>query len=455
MAKTKTKFVCGECGNESPKWLGKCPECNRWNTFAEELEQSMVGLRLTGDGSSAKPLALKDIEITNESRLTTGLDELNIVLGGGLVSGSLVLLGGDPGIGKSTLLLQMSENLGQLGMKVLYVSGEESASQIKIRAERLGVSTPNIYLLSENNMDNIGFIISETKPNIIIIDSIQTMFSPALTSAPGSVSQVREATHTLMRMAKTTNTTVFIAGHVTKEGSIAGPRVLEHMVDTVLYFEGDSHLSYRILRGVKNRFGSTNEIGIFEMSDMGLKQIENPSQMLLSGRMKGVPGSCVTAAIEGTRAMLVEVQALTSHTNFGMPRRNSAGVDFNRAILLIAVLEKRVGMQLGNSDAYINVVGGIKLAEPAADLGILAAIASSFRNKEIDEGTIIMGEVGLAGEVRAVNFMEKRVNEAVKMGFKTFIIPRNNVEGLKGKFNVNIIGVQNVNEMLDIALGGK
>ena len=455
MAKTKTKFVCSECGNESPKWLGKCPECSQWNTFIEELEQKTTGVRLAEQGAMQKPLALKDIEITNENRLSTGMDELNIVLGGGLVSGSLVLVGGDPGIGKSTLLLQMAQSLGDAGMKILYVSGEESASQIKLRAERMGVNTPNIYLLSENNMENIGFILTETKPNILVIDSIQTMYNPALTSAPGSVSQVREATHTLMRMAKTTNTTVFIVGHVTKEGSIAGPRVLEHMVDTVLYFEGDSHLSYRILRGVKNRFGSTNEIGIFEMSDIGLKEIENPSQMLLSGRMKGVPGSCVTAAIEGTRAMLVEVQALTSYTNFGMPRRNSAGVDYNRAILLIAVLEKRVGMQLGNSDAYINVVGGIKLTEPAADLGILAAIASSFRNKEIGEGTIIIGEVGLAGEVRAVNFMEKRINEAMKLGFKTCIIPQNNVAGLKDRFNMKLYGVQNVNEMLDIALGGK
>jgi DNA repair protein RadA/Sms len=455
LAKTKTKFVCGECGYESPKWLGKCPECNQWNTFAEELEQKTSAVRMMEEGGMAKPLSLKDIEITNENRLSTGIDELNRVLGGGLVSGSLVLVGGDPGIGKSTLLLQVAESLGQLGKKLLYVSGEESASQIKIRAERMGVKTPNMYLLAENNMENIGFIIAEAKPNILVIDSIQTMYNPALTSAPGSVSQVREATLTLMRMAKTTNTTVFIVGHVTKEGAIAGPRVLEHMVDTVLYFEGDSHLSYRILRGVKNRFGSTNEIGIFEMSDLGLKEITNPSQMLLSGRMKGVPGSSVTASIEGTRAMLVEVQALTSYTNFGMPRRNSAGVDYNRAILLIAVLEKRVGMQLGNSDAYINVVGGIKLTEPAADLGILAAIASSYRNKEIDEGTIIIGEVGLAGEVRAVNFMEKRINEAMKMGFKTCIIPQNNVAGLKDKFKMNIIGVQNVNEMLDIALGGK
>lgn len=455
MAKTKTKFVCSECGYESPKWMGKCPECSQWNTFVEELEQKNApGVRFD-EGSMAKPVSINNIEITTENRMQTGLDELDRVLGGGLVRGSLILVGGDPGIGKSTLLLQMTENLARKNMKVLYVSGEESASQIKIRAERMGVNSHNIYLLSETNMESISFNIAETEPSILIIDSIQTMYNPALTAAPGSVSQVREATLTLMRMAKTTNTTVFIVGHVTKEGSIAGPRVLEHMVDTVLYFEGESHLSYRILRGVKNRFGSTNEIGIFEMSDIGLREILNPSQMLLSGRMKGVSGSCITAAIEGTRAMLVEVQALLSFTNFGMPRRNSAGVDYNRAILLMAVLEKRVGMQLGNSDAYINVVGGIKLTEPAADLGIIAAIASSFRNKEIDEGTIVLGEVGLGGEVRAVNFIEKRINEAAKMGFKTCIVPKNNIIGLNNKFDVKLVGVENVNEMLDIALGGK
>lgn len=455
MAKPRTKFVCGECGYESPKWMGKCPECGQWNTFVEELEQRTIsGIRLD-EGSIPKPISLSDIKITSENRVRTGLNELDIVLGGGLVKGSLVLVGGDPGIGKSTLLLQMTEKLASRGMKILYVSGEESASQIKIRAERMGVKAPNIYLLAENNMESISVNIAGTKPDILIIDSIQTMYNPVLTSAPGSVSQVREATLSLMKMAKTTNTAVFIVGHVTKEGSIAGPRVLEHMVDTVLYFEGDNHLSYRMLRGVKNRFGSTNEIGIFEMSDIGLTEVPNPSKMLLNGRLKGVSGSSIIAAIEGTRAMLVEVQALLSYTSFGVPRRNSAGVDYNRAILLMAVLEKRVGMQLGSSDAYINVVGGIKLTEPAADLGIVAAIASSFRNKEIDEGTIILGEVGLGGEVRAVNFIEKRINEAAKMGFKTCIIPKNNMAGLNGKYNVKLVGVENVHEMLDIALGGK
>ncbi len=455
VAKTKTKFVCGVCGYESPKWMGKCPECSQWNTFVEELEQKKFsGIRLD-EANISKPISLNDIEITVENRIRTGINELDIVLGGGVVRGSLVLVGGDPGIGKSTLLLQMTDNLAKKGMKVLYVSGEESASQIKIRAERMEVKSPNIYLLAENNMESITINIAETEPSILIIDSIQTMFNPALTSAPGSVSQVREVTLNLMRMAKTTNIAVFLVGHVTKDGSIAGPRVLEHMVDTVLYFEGESHLSYRMLRGVKNRFGSTNEIGIFEMSDIGLREIANPSQMLLTGRLKGVSGSSIIAAIEGTRAMLVEVQALLSYTNFGVPRRNSAGVDYNRAILLMAVLEKRVGMQLGNSDAYINVVGGIKLTEPAADLGIIAAIASSFRNKEIDEGTVIFGEVGLGGEVRAVNFIEKRINEAAKMGFKTCIIPKNNMAGLNDKFNVNLVAVENVNEMLDIALGGK
>lgn len=454
MAKTKTKFVCSECGYESPKWLGKCPECNQWNTFAEELEQKSAGGRFVEETKLTKPLSINEIEITNENRIGTDMEELDRVLGGGLVKGSLVLVGGDPGIGKSTLLLQMAEALGKSGLKILYISGEESAAQIKIRAARMGVGSSNIFLLAENNMENIIYNISDTMPDILIIDSIQTVYNPALTSAPGSVSQVRDATMNLMRIAKTTNTAVFLVGHVTKEGAIAGPRVLEHMVDTVLYFEGDNHLTYRMLRGVKNRFGSTNEIGIFEMSDMGLKEVPNPSQMLLSGRMNGVPGSCVTASIEGTRAMLVEVQALLSYTSFGVPRRSSAGVDYNRATLLMAVLEKRVGMQLGNSDAYINVVGGIKLSEPAADLGIVAAVASSFRNKEINENTVVFGEVGLAGEVRAVNFIEKRINEAHKMGFKTCIIPQNNMTGLKNNFDMKIYGVQNVNEMLDIALGG-
>lgn len=455
MAKQKTKFVCNECGSESPKWLGKCPECGQWNTFVEEIEQKGPGIGAGITITASKPMALRDITIEAEQRLSTGLSELDRVLGGGIIDGSLVLVGGDPGIGKSTLLLQISENIGKAGLRVLYISGEESVSQIKIRASRMEVSSDNIFLVSENNMEGINRHIEDIKPNILIIDSIQTMYDPDITSAPGSVSQVRECTLKLMKVAKQDGIATFLVGHVTKQGAIAGPRVLEHMVDTVLYFEGESHMSYRVLRSVKNRFGSTNEIGIFEMGEMGLVEVKNPSQMLLSGRMKGVPGSSIISTIEGTRAMLVEVQALLSFTNFGVPRRNATGVDYNRVVLLMAVLEKRVGMQLGNCDSYVNVVGGIKLGEPATDLGIIAAIASSFRDTEINDSTVIMGEVGLAGEVRAVNLIEKRLMEAMKMGFRTCIIPYNNLKGIKGKYDLELIGVHNVSEMLDIVLGGR
>jgi DNA repair protein RadA/Sms len=375
-----------------------------------------------------------------------------MVMGGGIVKGSLILVGGDPGIGKSTLLLQISNNIGLKGLKVLYISGEESAAQIKLRASRMDVRSGNIFLVSETNTQNVDAYVRDMKPDILIVDSIQTMYNSEISSAPGSVSQVREATLGLMKIAKQDGIATFIVGHVTKQGAIAGPRVLEHMVDTVLYFEGETHMSYRVLRAVKNRFGSTNEIGIFEMGDRGLTAVVNPSEMLLSGRMKGASGSCVISAMEGTRAMMVEVQALLSHTSFGVPRRNATGVDYNRVMLLMAVLEKRVGMQLGSSDSYVNVVGGIKLNEPATDLGIIAAIASSFRDKEIDEGTVIIGEVGLAGEVRAVNFMEKRVNEAAKLGFKRCIVPQNNIKRLDDKPGIKVVGVSNVNEMLDIVL---
>lgn len=455
MAKIRTKFVCSECGSESPKWMGKCPECGEWNTLIEEVEQKEKQLHSKMLTVLSKPESLNDISLNIEERLSTEILELDRVLGGGIVKGSLVLVGGDPGIGKSTLLLQISENIGQKGLKVLYVSGEESTAQIKLRASRMGAKSENIYLVSENNTLNIDAYVTDLKPDILIIDSIQTMYNPDITSAPGSVSQVREATLGFMKIAKQDGIATFIVGHVTKQGAIAGPRVLEHMVDTVLYFEGESHMSYRILRAVKNRFGSTNEIGIFEMGDKGLIEVVNPSQMLLSGRMSGASGSCVISAMEGTRAMLVEVQALLSYSSFGVPRRNATGVDYNRVMLLMAVLEKRVGMQLGNSDSYVNVVGGIRLNEPAVDLGIIAAIASSFRDKEIDEGTVIIGEVGLAGEVRAVNFMEKRINEAAKLGFKRCIIPQNNLSRLNDKFNIDVIGVSSVNNMLDVVIGGK
>jgi len=405
-------------------------------------------------GILSKPESLLDISEDIEERLSTGSYELDRVLGGGIVKGSLVLVGGDPGIGKSTLLLQIANNIGNNGKKVLYVSGEESTAQIKLRAFRMGIRSGNIFLVSENNTQNVDIYVRDMKPDILVVDSIQTMYSPVITSAPGSVSQVREATLGLMKIAKQDGIATFIVGHVTKQGAIAGPRVLEHMVDTVLYFEGETHMSYRVLRAVKNRYGSTNEIGIFEMGDKGLTEVPNPSEMLLSGRMEGATGSCVISAMEGTRAMLVEVQALLSHTGFGVPRRNATGVDYNRVALLMAVLEKRVGMQLGSSDSYVNVVGGIKLNEPAADLGIVAAIASSFRDREIDGSTVIIGEVGLAGEVRAVNFAEKRVNEAAKLGFKRCIIPANNLSRLNDKSGIEVLGVSNVNNMLDIIIGG-
>jgi DNA repair protein RadA/Sms len=454
MAKVKTKFVCSECGSESPKWMGKCPECGQWNTFVEEVEQKDFQTQQRIMGTLSKPESLLDISDDIEERLSTGNYELDRVLGGGIVRGSLVLVGGDPGIGKSTLLLQIANNIGNKGRKVLYISGEESTAQIKLRAFRMGIRSGNIFLVSENNTRNVDVYVMDMKPDILIVDSIQTMYDPAIASAPGSVSQVREATLGLMKIAKQDGIATFIVGHVTKQGAIAGPRVLEHMVDTVLYFEGEPHMSYRVLRAVKNRFGSTNEIGIFEMGDKGLTVVANPSEMLLSGRMKGAAGSCVISAMEGTRAMLVEVQALLSHTGFGVPRRNATGVDYNRVALLMAVLEKRVGMQLGSSDSYVNVVGGIKISEPAADLGIVAAIASSFRDREIDGNTVIIGEVGLAGEVRAVNFVEKRINEAAKLGFKRCIIPENNLSRINEKSYIEIIGVSNVNNMLDIIIGG-
>ena len=454
MAKIRTKFVCSECGSESPKWMGKCPECGQWNTLVEEVEQRDSQVQQSLAGVLSRPESLLDISDDIEERLGTGSNELDRVLGGGIVKGSLVLVGGDPGIGKSTLLLQIANNIGNKGKKVLYVSGEESTAQIKLRAFRMDIRSGNIFLVSENNTQNVDIYVRDMKPDILVVDSIQTMYNPVITSAPGSVSQVREATLGLMKIAKQDGIATFIVGHVTKQGSIAGPRVLEHMVDTVLYFEGETHMSYRVLRAVKNRFGSTNEIGIFEMGDKGLTEVANPSEMLLSGRMEGATGSCVISAMEGTRAMLVEVQALLSHTGFGVPRRNATGVDYNRVALLMAVLEKRVGMQLGSSDSYVNVVGGIKLNEPAADLGIVAAIASSFRDREIDGSTVIIGEVGLAGEVRAVNFVEKRVNEAAKLGFKRCIIPENNLSRLNDKSGIEVLGVSNVNNMLDIVIGG-
>ncbi len=454
MARLKTKYVCTECGYESSKWMGKCPECNQWNSLVEEITTNKAATSGRIVPPPSRPEKIDGISLEEDFRLSTEINELDRVLGGGLVRGSMILVGGDPGIGKSTLLMQISENTARKGLNVLYVSGEESVKQIKVRAKRMGVTSENIFLLSENNMEYIEKSISDINPDLLIIDSIQTVYNSSVLSAPGSVSQVRESTSMLMRIAKGDNITVLIAGHVTKAGSLAGPRVLEHMVDTVLYFEGDSHMSYRILRGVKNRFGSTNEIGIFEMSGEGLKEVLNPSEMLLSGRMHGASGSSVIASIEGTRPMLVEVQALLSYTSFGVPRRMATGLDYNRVVLLMAVLEKRIGFQLQNYDSYVNVVGGIKLNEPASDLGIIGAIASNYKDTEIDSGFVIIGEVGLAGEVRAVNFIEKRINEAQKLGFSKCVVPYNNYKNLKNSKGIKLFGVKSVKDMLDVVFGG-
>ncbi|HHV99559.1 MAG TPA: DNA repair protein RadA [Clostridiaceae bacterium] len=454
MSKVKTIFVCQECGYESSGWLGKCPACNQWNTFVEETAQDKFS-SLAKPAGNVQAVSLKDVNVDKEERSSTGIKELDRVLGGGIVDGSLILVGGDPGIGKSTLLLQVCEKI-KTDRKILYASGEESIKQIKIRADRLGVNRQDILMLSETNFSLIEKIIDAEKPGLVIIDSIQTVYSEQLSSAPGSVSQVREITGALMRIAKSLGISIIIVGHVTKEGAIAGPRVLEHMVDTVLYFEGERHLSYRILRSVKNRFGSTNEIGIFEMSDRGLVEVDNPSEIMLSGRSENVPGSAVVCSLEGTRPMLIEIQALVCATNFGMPRRMATGVDYNRITLLMAVLEKRVGLQLYNYDAYVNVVGGIKVDEPACDLGIIVAIASSFKNTPVREDTVMIGEVGLTGEIRAVSQIDKRVMEARRIGFKNCIIPAGNMNLIKriqgAGSDINITAVKNVQEALELII---
>ena len=454
MAKQKRVFVCQECGYEAPKWMGKCPGCGEWNSLVEELAAPQPasvprGIGMTGHN---KPETLHDISVQEEERYGTGMNELDRVLGGGIVRGSLILIGGDPGIGKSTLLLQICNHLGKEGKRVLYISGEESARQIKMRANRLRVSAEGIFLLSETNLDLIMNHVEDVQPDFLVVDSIQTIFRPQMASAPGSVSQVREATAVLMGLAKTTGVAVFIVGHVTKEGAIAGPRVLEHMVDTVLYFEGERHYTYRILRSVKNRFGSTNEIGLFEMRESGLAEILNPSELLLSKRDQDVSGSTVLCTMEGTRPMLVEVQALVSTTAFGMARRMSTGIDYNRVVLLMAVLEKKVGLQLYNQDAYVNVAGGLRIDEPAADLAVVVAIASSFRNVPVRSDLVVMGEVGLTGEVRGISQVEKRIAESAKLGFKVCVIPKDNLKGLKRPQGIEVIGVDSVSETLDILL---
>lgn len=454
MAKLKSKFVCQECGYESPKWMGKCPGCNEWNTLVEEVYDKKSNVKIIQDVSNTYK-KLKDVEIEDEERSTTKIKEFDRVLGGGIVNGSLILVGGDPGIGKSTLLIQVSNNLANSNNKVLYISGEESSKQIKIRSDRLGVQSDNLYILPETNMSIIENVIDDLKPDILIVDSIQTVHNPDITSAPGSVSQVREITSKLMNLAKSKGMATFIVGHVTKQGSIAGPRVLEHMVDTVLYFEGERHNTYRVLRAVKNRFGSTNEIGIFEMRDKGLTEVENPSEMLLAGRPLDSAGTIVVPCVEGTRPMLVEIQALVSSTAFGMPRRVATGIDYNRVVLMMAVLEKKAGLQLQNVDCYINITGGIQIKEPAMDLGIIAGITSSFRDKEVDKETVVMGEVGLTGELRAITLIEKRIKEASKLGFKKAVIPKSNLKGLDIEDNnIEIIAAKNINEALEYILGG-
>ncbi|WP_099156819.1 DNA repair protein RadA [Virgibacillus ndiopensis] len=455
MAKRKTKYVCQECGYESAKWMGKCPGCNNWNTLVEEIEASSMKNRqgLGRDGRTiSKPEKITAIESQKEPRMTTSMKEFNRVLGGGIVPGSLVLIGGDPGIGKSTLLLQISSQLAKKQLPVLYISGEESTRQTKLRADRLDIKTDLLYVLSETNMYDIANQIEDIKPSLVIIDSIQTIFREEVTSAPGSVSQVRECTSELMKIAKTNGIPIFIVGHVTKEGAIAGPRMLEHMVDAVLYFEGERHHTYRILRGVKNRFGSTNEMGIFEMKESGLREVLNPSEIFLEERSQGAAGSTVVASMEGTRPVLVEIQALISPSSFGNPRRMATGIDNGRVPLLMAVLEKRVGLMLQNQDAYIKVAGGVKLDEPAIDLAIAISIASSFRDQPTMPDDIFVGEVGLTGEIRRVSRIEQRVQEAAKLGFKRVICPKKNLDGWTIPKSIEVVGVNTVQEALEVGL---
>ncbi len=451
MAKVKNVFFCQNCGFESSKWMGQCPACREWNTFAEEPKIAVDKKHASGGmagHSPAVPQTLSQIQIGESPRMTTGMGELDRVLGGGIVQGSLVLVGGDPGIGKSTLLLQMCRNLSQAGKKLLYISGEESLQQIRMRAERMGQFEDGLSVLCETNLESIREVIVRTKPEIVIIDSIQTMYNENVSSAPGSVSQVRETTGTLLQIAKGMNISIFIVGHVTKEGVVAGPRVLEHMVDTVLYFEGDRYASYRILRGVKNRFGSTNEIGVFEMRGSGLEEVKNPSEYMLQGKPEGASGSVVACTMEGTRPVLLEVQALVCRTNLAFPRRTAAGTDLNRVNLLMAVLEKRAGLALSGCDAYINIAGGIRMNEPALDLGIILAIASSMKDQPIDEKTIAFGEVGLSGEVRSVSMTEQRVREAKKLGFDTVILPEVCKKQAMRVEGIELQGVRNVRDAI-------
>lgn len=452
MAKGKdTVFFCNNCGHESSKWMGQCPGCKEWNTFVEEKKISIGNKSSTIPGKLAsKPTQINVISIEAEDRISTKIGELDRVLGGGLMAGSLTLVGGDPGIGKSTLLLQVCRNLSLDNQKVLYISGEESLKQIKLRADRIGTFNENMLLLCDTSLVNIAENIKETKPSVVVIDSIQTMYDEEISSAPGSVSQVRQSTSVFLELAKGLGISIFIVGHVTKEGTVAGPRVLEHMVDTVLYFEGDRHASYRVLRGVKNRFGSTNEIGVFRMDNDGLKEVTNPSEYMLSGKPENASGSVVVCSIEGTRPMLVEIQALVSTSGFGIPRRQAIGTDLNKVNLLIAVLEKRLGLQMTNCDAYVNIAGGLKISEPGIDMGIALSIISSFKNKVIPDDIVCIGEIGLSGEVRAVSMINERVNEALKLGFRCCIVPKVCESQIKTKKDIKLIFVANISDIMSL-----
>ena len=451
--KLKTVYICSECGAKFPKWMGKCTSCNSWNTIIEEViseapQSSKISVMTAPSTSSSIPRLIADIDTEDEERTLTGMGELDRVLGGGLVKGSLVLVGGDPGIGKSTLLLQICETLGKT-KKILYVSGEESQRQIKLRATRLGITTNNLKIYSETNMSLILDCVFREKPDVLIVDSVQTMFNPEIQSTPGNIAQIRDIAAVLMKVAKENSISVFLVGHVTKEGSLAGPKVLEHIVDSVLYFEGERHQSFRILRAVKNRFGSTNEIGVFEMCGSGLREIPNPSQAMLSGRPENVPGSCIICTMEGTRPVLAEIQALVSPTAFGNPRRMASGPDLSRSIMLMAVLEKRCGLRMSAYDAYVNIVGGLRITEPASDLGLILAVASSFCNTAIASDTVAIGEVGLTGEIRSCSFLESRIAECEKLGFKKCIIPKSGIDGLKSFKNIELCPFSDIKEVID------
>lgn len=453
MAKAKTVFYCTNCGNETPRWQGKCPACGAWNTIEEHIEKSVpVGRAKSAPvGQSRKPQRISEVTSGGELRFSTGMGELDRVLGGGAVAGSLVLVGGAPGIGKSTLLLQICTSLC-VGRKVLYISGEESERQLKLRADRLGVVPDSLYILSETKLSDIMEAVSQLEPDILIVDSIQTLYNEENESAPGSISQVKDCTMTLMQLSKSQGITVFVVGHINKDGNIAGPKVLEHMVDCVLYFEGDPNSTYRLLRAAKNRFGSTNEIGVFEMQDAGLVEVPNPSQMLLEGRPEGASGTCVACVMEGTRPVLAEVQALVTKTTFNVPRRAADGFDFNRAVLLLAVMEKRAGMKLNLFDAYLNVIGGLRLDEPGADLPVILAVASSYRDQPIADDLVVIGEVGMTGEIRSVSHLNQRLGEAARLGFKKCMIPRSSSEKLEIPDGMTVYRVRNVREAIEAAM---